>query len=325
MLKGMSRPPLQRMQRIHEALLRNSYPNCQNLSADLEVSYKTIQRDVDFMRDRLALPIAFDREHNGFRYTQHVENFPLVQVTEGELVALFVAEKALAQYHGTPFEKPLQAAFKKLTDRLGDRVSFPWNTADPSISFRTTGTTVTDLEVFEEVSHAVLRAEELTFEYRSLRNARPEPRRVQPYHLGCIENQWYLFAFDLDRQQMRTFVLSRMSHPRITGHRFRRPAGFSLAAHLRDSFGVFRGNKPQKIRLRFDAWAAQLIRDRQWHPSQQIKELPAGELELTFRLTSLVEIHRWILSWGEHARVLAPVILQKRLRLTAQMMMEHYS
>jgi len=306
---------MERIQKIHERLTRNAHPNCQNLAADLEVSYKTIHRDIEFMKYRLNLPIEFGREHNGYFYTEPVRAFPTMQITEGELVALLVAEKALTQYKGTPFEQPLHAAFKKLTDGLSDTVAFSWSDLDQAISFRAVGSTVANLELFEEVSRAVLRSLELEFEYRTLRGSQHERRRAQPYHLGCIENQWYLFAFDLDRQQMRTFVLNRMRNARNTGKRFRRPVGFSLAEHLHGSFGVFKGNnKPQQIRIRFDAWAAQLVRDRQWHPSQQIKELPSGKLEVTFQLTSQAEIIRWILSWGEHAQAIAPKCLVAEMR-----------
>src|SRR4051812_40630886 len=54
-------------------------------------------------------------------------------------------------------------------------------------------------------------------------------RRVQPYHLGCIENQWYVFGFDLVRQQIRTFALPRTRKVRDTRTGFRRPADFSIS------------------------------------------------------------------------------------------------
>ena len=235
----LSRPPLARMLRIHERLKGDRFPNCSQLALDLECATKTVQRDIDFMRDRLDLPIEFDFRQNGFRYTAPVENFPTVQVTEQELIALFVAEKALAQYKGTPFEKPLHAAFQKLTEGLTDSVSFRWADVDSTISFRSLGTTVADLELFEAVSRAVLRSQELEFQYHKLIGKGHEPRRVRPYHLGCIENQWYLFAFDLDRQQMRTFVLGRMKEVRSTGKKFSRPADFSLSRHLGETLGFF--------------------------------------------------------------------------------------
>jgi len=274
----------------------------------------------------MDLPIEFDFRRNGFHYTAPVENFPMVQVTEQELIALFVAEKALAQYKGTPFEKPLHGAFQKLTEGLTDKVTFHWSDLDSAISFRSIGTTVADLELFETVSRAALRSQELEFQYRKLGSPRHELRRAQPYHLGCIENQWYLFGFDLERQQIRTFVLSRMKEVHPTGKRFTRPADFSITKHLGDSFGVFSDSgKPQEIHIRFDEFAARLVRERRWHPSQRIKDLADGGIELTMKLGSLPEVQRWVLSWGEHAQVLAPESLRRELSATARALREFYT
>ena len=112
------------MMRLHAALKSHHLPNCRTIARELEVSPKTIQRDIDFMRDRLGLPIDYDAKRFGFYYTEAVTGFPSIEVSEGEITALFVAQKALAQYKGTPFEKPLRSAFRKITDGLKDRVSF---------------------------------------------------------------------------------------------------------------------------------------------------------------------------------------------------------
>ena len=56
-----------------------------------------------------------------------------------------------------------------------------------------------------------------------------------------------------------------------------------------------------------------LVRERIWHPSQKIQELADGGLELTLQLSSLLEIEPWVLSWGEHVRVLGPVELKRRV------------
>src|SRR5881394_422681 len=89
-----SRPPLERMLRIHQAIESGKFPNMTTLARELEVSTKSIQRDLDFMRDRLGLPIAYDGSRVGFHYTEKVSSFPTMQITEGELVALVIAEKA---------------------------------------------------------------------------------------------------------------------------------------------------------------------------------------------------------------------------------------
>ncbi len=320
----LSRPPFARMMRLHTELSANRYPNCRKIAEDLEVTPKTIQRDIDYMRDQFQLPIEYDQLKFGFYYTRKVENFPQIEVSESELVALFVAEKAVAQYQGTPFEKPLKSAFEKITASLHEKVSFQFTEVDAAISFRGIGATVADIDLFEAVSKATLRSAELEFSYKKLNSSKYETRRVQPYHLGCVEKLWYLFGYDLVRRQIRTFALPRMKKVRETGAGFQRPADFSISEHLGASFGVFTGKGTFKIKIRFDAFAAQLIGEREWHNSQKLKKLADGALEMALKLQSLEEIERWILSWGRHARVLEPAVLIDRLQSTARHLTQIY-
>src|ERR1044071_1192828 len=162
--RGFSRPPLERMMRLHAALKAKRFPNCQKIAAELEVSAKTIQRDIDFMRYRLGLPIGYHPQEFGFFYTEPVTGFPSIEASEGEITALLVAQKALAQYKGTPFERPLQSAFRKLTDGLKDRLSFSWHDLEEAISFRSAGASAAGLALFEAASLSVLRSVELEFE-----------------------------------------------------------------------------------------------------------------------------------------------------------------
>jgi predicted DNA-binding transcriptional regulator YafY len=312
--RGFSRPPLERMMRLHAALKARRFPNCQKIGAELEVSAKTIQRDIDFMRYRLGLPIDYHPQEFGFYYTEPVTAFPNIEVSEGEVAALLVAQKALAQYKGTPFERPLQSAFRKLTDGLKDRFSFSWTDLEDAISFRSAGASVADIELFEIVSKGVLRSVELEFEYRKLSGSDYELRHVRPYHLGCLEQQWYLFAEDLERRQLRTFALPRMRKVRLTTKGFRRPAHFSIAQVLSGSFGVHSAGKKQRIRLHFDPFAARLVAERKWHESQRVREKADGSIILELELGGLQEIERWILSWGAHVEVLEPRRLREIVR-----------
>ena len=309
---------------IHARLKDRRFPNCRKIAQQLEVSPKTIQRDIDFMRYRLGLPIEYDPLRFGFYYSEPVTAFPNIEVSEGEITALFVAQKALAQYKGTPFERPLHSAFRKITDGLKDRVSFSWTDLDDVISFRSAGASPADLELFEVVSKAVLRSVELDFEYRKLKSSDYQPRRVRPYHLGCLENQWYLFAEDLDRAQLRTFALPRMRRVSLTTKGFRRPADFSITKILKGSFGVFSSGRKHRIRLQFDPFAARLVSERTWHESQRIRSLPDGAIVMQLELGGLEEIERWILSWGAHVRVLEPAPLRRVIREAAASIVKLY-
>lgn len=309
---------------IHARLKAGRFPNCRKIAEELEVSPKTIQRDIDFMRYRLALPIEYDPLRFGFYYTEAVTSFPTIDISEGEIAALFVAQKALTQYQGTPFERPLRSAFRKITDGLKDRVSFSWSDLENVISFHSAGASVADLELFETVSRAVLRSVELEFEYRKLESERYEVRRVRPFHIASLENQWYLFGEDLERRQLRTFALPRMRDARGTTVRFRKPADFSISKVLSGSFGVFSGEGKQRIRLQFDAFAGRLVAERSWHESQKIRTARDGSIVLQLELGGLEEIQRWVLSWGSHVRVLAPFVLAEQVRDEAEAIARSY-
>jgi proteasome accessory factor B len=320
-----SRPPIARMLRIHGLLQRGDFPNCFTIATELEVSQKTIQRDIEFMRDRMSLPIEYDALERGYRYSRPVTSFPGVAMSEAELFALLVAQKSLEQYKGTAFEKPLRAAFKKMADTLGgeERVSF--SELAEAVSFRPVGYAIQELGVFEILSRAVVGHVTVEFDYHKLRGSKPERRRIEPYHLGCMDNQWYLIGNDLVRGKVRTFALSRLSSPKLLARKFQRPADFSVRGMLEGSFSAFETPKPSRVVLRLDPFGARLAAERVWHRTQKLKPLPGGGAELTLEVGLAPDLENWILGWGSHAKVLEPQQLCERIASIARSMALQYA
>jgi len=242
--------PLARMEQIYRAIKTQRRPNCSSLAEKLEVSAKTIQRDIDYMRYQLNLPIEYDQERHGFYFTEAVSHFPSVHITESELIALLVARKAVEQYANTPFQKPLADAFQKLTAGLDGQVSFSWHELEQTFDVRPIGVSKQNLAVFETVAAALREQCELELQYRKLEAKGPELRRVQPYSLICVENQWYLRAWDLVRRDLRTFHLGRISRAKKLPHHFKRPIGFDVNETLLDSIGVYTGWDPSACKER---------------------------------------------------------------------------
>ena len=312
-----SRPPLERMLRIHQAVSSGKFPNASTLALEIEVATKTIHRDIEFMRDRLGLPIEFNPARNGYHYTEEVSAFPNIQITEGELFALVVAEKALQQYRGTNFEKPLLSAIRKMEQSLPDTISLNLADIGQTISFRTSAEPILNLEIFDALAKAVSQHRQLELAYRKPGQRQTEKRLVDPYHLANINGEWFLFAYDHARKDVRTFVPARIQSIQTTGKTFERPQKFSLEKRLRDSFGVHSGIGEYDVVIRFNARVADYIREKKWHESQRLRELKDGGVELRMKLSSLVEIERWILSWGTHATVVRPAALIERLKASA--------
>jgi predicted DNA-binding transcriptional regulator YafY len=168
-----SRPPLNRFQEIFHAIKANRYPNRTQLAHSIEVTTKTIQRDLDYMRYQLGLPIEFDYARGGYYFTKPTTDLPLFQLTEAELVSVFVAQKALEAYRGTPFEQPLRTAFQKLqaaTSNPGVKVSISWEDLGSSISFRHFDVHLPDMTIFANMAKAIQTEEVVEFDYKKARS-----------------------------------------------------------------------------------------------------------------------------------------------------------
>jgi predicted DNA-binding transcriptional regulator YafY len=304
--EALTRPPMERMWRIHQILSDQAYPNCTGLSRELEVSAKTVMRDLEFMRDRLGLPLEYDAVKHGYYYTAPVRDFPTMKVSQGEVAALLLAQKSLEQFRGTPFERPLTGAFRKLSQSLGGDMEVAWHELEQAMSVRRSGAGLADMQVFDALAKAVTEREELVFSYHKLAGEEPEKRKVRPYHLGCIEDQWYLFAHDVGRGAIRTFALPRIREVEKTGEKFRRPKDFSVAKLLEGSFAVFEGRNAKPVKILFKGTAARLVSERSWHPSQQITGQKGGGALLSLRVGLSPDLVQWILGWGGEAEVLSP-------------------
>lgn len=320
-----TRPPIRRMLFIHEQLKSGRYPNCRQFCEEMEVGCtRTILRDIAFMREQLMLPIEYDGERRGYYYSRPVEHFPGVAVSESELFALLVAQKAVAHYRGTPFHKPLRTAFEKLTSDMDHGAVVHLERLGEAMDIRVSGPEDVNEELFQVVCRGVQQHRPLKFQYRKLAAKGFQVRRVHPYQVVCVNSRWYLIGHDLKREDMRVFVLGRMRGVEVLSGMFQRPADFRVEDFLKNSFGIFRGKEDFEVVVELDAWAADVSRGRMWHGSQTVQELPGGGMRVTFRLDNLEEVEPWVLSWGAHATVVRPRKLVERVRRAVVALAERY-
>ena len=101
------------MQAIDQALRARKWPTDKTLAKDPEVDPRTIRRDLEFTRDEHHAPLAFDRVRRGYHYTEPTYRLPLLQMSQGELLAVYLSERLMRQFRGTPFEPDLRQAIAK--------------------------------------------------------------------------------------------------------------------------------------------------------------------------------------------------------------------
>ena len=324
--RRVRREPGERMLRIHQLVASETFPNVRTVATEFGASTKTIKRDFQYMRDHFDLPFAYDRRRHGFYYAKPVSHIPgSPSVTEAEMFALLVAHTAIAQYRGPPFHQPLQCAFQKLTGQLDRNERYSLQNLHDALSFRPLAPEDADLDTFQTISRALSTRRALKFYYRKPGQPQPRLRCAHPYHLTCCDNRWYVLAHAPDCGEVRTFALGRITAPILTNDTFTIPAAFNPHQYLGASFSVMKGDGDYEVVIEFDAWATDLLRGRQWHPTQTVQELPGGGSQMKMRLSGLEEIERWILSWGPHANVLRPAPLVTRLRTIVHALATRYA
>ncbi|MBX6312542.1 MAG: WYL domain-containing transcriptional regulator [Isosphaeraceae bacterium] len=314
-MRTAMRFPLERLAALDRAIRAGQFPNAATLARALEVSARTVQRDIEFLRTRMKAPLVFDARCNGYTYADPDYQLPLLNLTEGELVALFLAERVLQQYRGTPYAADLARAFTKLTAGLTGSVTVDLRHLGMVHSFRTTAPGPLDPALFRTLVTAALERRRVMLTYWTAARETVTQRAVDPYHLASVDGQWYLIGHCHLRGEVRMFVPARIRALEPTEVTFEPPADFRIEDYLARSFTVLRGGDGElhRVRLRFTGEAVKYVRERIWHPSQTTEETAAGDLIVSLEVSHLREVERWALSWGRDCTILEPQALRDRV------------
>lgn len=213
------------------------------LAERLEVSPRTVRRDVDRLRE-LGYPVAaFKGPDGGYRLDAGTRLPPLL-FDDGQAVALAVALRTAATTGAAIREdaaRALATVRQVMPARLRHRVdTLRVTTVEPSAARPHPSV---DGALLMTLSAAVHAGEVLRFDYAAAsppEDAARPPRRVEPHHLVSRGGRWYLVAFDLDRDDWRTFRADRITPRSPAGPRFalREVPGGDVAAFVT---GRFRG------------------------------------------------------------------------------------
>src|ERR1039457_1187707 len=134
---------------------------------------------------------------------------------------------------------------------LPDTISLNLADIGQTISFRTRAEPILNLEVFDTLARAAAHRQQIELAYRKPGRKETEPRLVDPYHLANINGEWYLFAYDHARKDIRTFAPARIQTVKPTGKTFAHPQKFLLEKRLCDSFGVHSREGEHDVVIRF--------------------------------------------------------------------------
>jgi predicted DNA-binding transcriptional regulator YafY len=208
------------------------------LAERLEISPRTLRRDVDRLRE-LGYPVDAQRGVDGGYQLAAGAALPPLLLDDEEAVALAIGLRTAAQGSVAGIEESSIRALAKLAQvmppRLRRRIDALHATTVPAVwGDRQT----VDAEALTAVAQACRDEERLRFSYTA-QNGDQTNRHIEPHRLVSLGRRWYLVGFDLLRLDWRSFRLDRLDKPRTTGVRFtpRELPAKDAAAFVRASFG----------------------------------------------------------------------------------------
>jgi len=220
-IQDMTTDPTARALRLLSLLQTYKFWSGTELSERLEVSPRTLRRDVDRLRE-LGYPVdATPGAAGGYRLAAGAHLPPLV-LDDDEAVAIAVGLRAAAGASIEGIEEISVRALAKLEQVLPDRLRRRVNAVHTNVSsMRWGGDQATvDAGALAVLAMACRDNEQVRFDYRR-RDGEEAARLVEPHNLVSAGRRWYLVGWDVRREDWRTFRLDRLNEPRLGGVRFR--------------------------------------------------------------------------------------------------------
>ncbi len=279
------------------------------------VSDRTIRRDLDAL-GQAGFPIETSKRDGKTVYQLNREVFRGVAsagFSLSELCALHLSRTVLTAVAGGPFRESLASAFDKLYEALPPSMWKFIESLPDALGAKEHASRPRDAgsaRAIDALMSAILSRRRIRMRYHSFSSQQVKDYIVEPYRLAYAQGGLYLQAYVPDYRDMRTFATQRIEQAVALEE------SFSPVATEPDVFphslGAFSGT-PETVVIEFSAAEAPYVREREWHASQTIDDLPDGRLRLTLNVVIDWELQAWVMGFGPAAKVITPEAFARRI------------
>jgi proteasome accessory factor B len=299
----------------------------QELAQEFSISSRQVRRDLaEIEAEGHPLTSSDDPGEKTWQLPLGYKGLPPITLTRYELMSLQMARSNLSHLKDTPFMEDLDAIIAKVA------LSLPAKTANHLERIvqvfaplqRGTRSYAEKNDLLRKLRTALLLQLTVELIYKKPGANKASIYRVDPYALILYEHGLYVRGYSHRSGEERLFAVDRMKQITLTEDRFEIPASYSSTGQYTQQFGLIE-EQPQEVTIVFSKDVAHFMQERQWHPSQRIKKLKNGSVEVSFHAGGLDEIAYWVLSWGKEAKVLSPPKLIKIMTDQLSKSLKHYS
>jgi predicted DNA-binding transcriptional regulator YafY len=225
-----------------------------------------------------------------------------------------LSRTVLTAVTGGPFHDSLASAFDKLYEALPPALWKFIESLPDALAAKEHGSrarTAGSAKFMDTLMSAILGRRRVRMRYHSFSSQKVKEYIVEPYRLAYAQGGLYLQAFVPVYGAMRTFAAQRIEQAVALEESFS-PVADAPSDVFPHSLGAFSGT-PEEVVIDFSAIEAPYIRERQWHASQRIDDLPGGRIRLTLNVVIDWELQAWVMGFGAAATVIAPQAFADRI------------
>jgi predicted DNA-binding transcriptional regulator YafY len=302
---------LARLLRVIVLLQGKAVRNVRDLAADLEMSERTVYRDLNAL-SAAGVPVSFDREDGSYRITGDFF-LPPVNLTLTEAMALSVMGSQVAGRSQLPFLAEAAPAVAKVRSQLPASLREEVAGLDGHVQIHEARVSpqVGCEGHFRTIQHAIANRRKVLCKYPDAKDPDDQPFLFRPYSLFFGQRAWYAIGHSERRNAERTLKLNRLVEATATDLPYMIPDDWSVESTFGHAWRMMKGDCRYAVVIRFDVEFARNVSDTLWHPTQSINWEADGSCVFRCSVDGLDEIVWWVLGYGHHAFVEEPLALRE--------------
>ena len=267
-----------------QTFIENQFDYLQMQDDNLQIGFskRTLQRDINEIRNVFGIDIEYSKSQKGYFISQNENenmNFQRMMEAFDMFNSLNLAQNLTPFIH---LEKRRPQGTENLYGLL----------------------------------HAIKNRLQIKFTYQKFWEEELSQRLVEPYALKEFKNRWYIMAKDSKDNNIKSFALDRLTNLEITNLNYQYPDNYSIEQSYRYCFGIISPNdeEPQDIILSFDPFQGKYIKTLPLHDTQQVLVDNDEEMKIKLKLCLTHDLVMELLSFGDNLKVIEPKSLADQIK-----------
>ncbi len=325
---------LDRLYQLERLLLGRQSLSRDALIGELEVSRATLKRYLELLRERMNVPVVYDRDSNSYAINRSAnsdppggerQELPGVWFSQQDVVALLTMYRLIASLDSAGMlQRHLQPILERLNAMLGSK-HMPAQELHRRVRIISAARRDVPSKFFELVGLALTRRRRLTITYFTRSRNEESVRDLSPQRLVHHRNTWYLDAWCHTSKRLKRFALDSIRSANILDVPTRDVPLASVEKTMDEGYGIYAGGKLRWATLVFTPRSAIWVASEQWHPDQKSRFLSNGSLELKVPYSHDAELLMDIQRHGADVRLVAPAALRKQLLAALEETINQYA